>query len=391
LNKEIESAKLRASFNNTDEQAQIKLNELIGKRDQLEADRVGRQKEINQQLIGIQKQIDMETLNQQKQLQKERDDAFKQAMANRVQEFENSQQAEIIALKNRYVNGEIEAEAYNNRLAEIERANLELRQTIFKEFGQQLLNETTLSAELRAQIQADLEKNLIDSEEKILDAKIKASQQATEASKKEAAIKKQSEQAKLSAVGDSIGNIGALYEQNSEQYKNIAALQTLISTYEGAQNTYTALAKINPILAAVSAGAAVVAGLARVAQIRSTPAFADGVIGLEGAGTETSDSIDARLSKGESVITAKTTSMFAPILAQMEKIAGNNPNWGRSGNKKFATGVIGLGSMASSFIQPPQRGLDASDLSQIQPIVKVTDINRVQGEVARTVRVADVG
>jgi len=37
------------------------------------------------------------------------------------------------------------------------------------------------------------------------------------------------------------------------------------------------------------------------------PAFATGVVDLKGAGTETSDSINARLSRGESVITAKGT------------------------------------------------------------------------------------
>jgi hypothetical protein len=37
------------------------------------------------------------------------------------------------------------------------------------------------------------------------------------------------------------------------------------------------------------------------------PQFATGVVDLKGAGTETSDSIHARLSKGESVITAKGT------------------------------------------------------------------------------------
>jgi hypothetical protein len=37
------------------------------------------------------------------------------------------------------------------------------------------------------------------------------------------------------------------------------------------------------------------------------PAFAEGVVDLQGKGTETSDSIFAKLSKGESVITAKGT------------------------------------------------------------------------------------
>ena len=62
-----------------------------------------------------------------------------------------------------------------------------------------------------------------------------------------------------------------------------------------------------------------------------TPKFATGVIGLNGPGTETSDSIPAYLSKGESVMTAKATKQFAPMLAQMEMAVGNKPNWDYSG------------------------------------------------------------
>jgi hypothetical protein len=44
-----------------------------------------------------------------------------------------------------------------------------------------------------------------------------------------------------------------------------------------------------------------------VSAARSAGGFKDGVVGLDGAGTETSDSIPAWLSRGESVITARAT------------------------------------------------------------------------------------
>jgi hypothetical protein len=47
------------------------------------------------------------------------------------------------------------------------------------------------------------------------------------------------------------------------------------------------------------------------------PEFAKGVVGLQGAGTETSDSIHAKLSKGESVITAKATRANKDALTAM--------------------------------------------------------------------------
>ena len=92
------------------------------------------------------------------------------------------------------------------------------------------------------------------------------------------------------------------------------------------------------------AALAAATGAAQIAVIASQPppprpSFATGVIGLDGPGTATSDSIDARLSRGESVITAKATERFAPVLAQMEMAVGNRPNF-QLGNRKFATGYI---------------------------------------------------
>jgi hypothetical protein len=79
--------------------------------------------------------------------------------------------------------------------------------------------------------------------------------------------------------------------------------------------------------------------LSSAGEVPAPPRFATGVIGLDGAGTATSDSIDAKLSRGESVITAKATERFAPVLAQMEMAVGNRPNF-QLGNRKFATGYI---------------------------------------------------
>lgn len=58
------------------------------------------------------------------------------------------------------------------------------------------------------------------------------------------------------------------------------------------------------------------AGLAEAAVVQSkpTPKFKDGVINLQGEGTATSDSITAKLSKGESVMTARETQEHMPIL-----------------------------------------------------------------------------
>lgn len=72
-------------------------------------------------------------------------------------------------------------------------------------------------------------------------------------------------------------------------------------------NTAVAVVKSlpNPFLVALSIATGAVE--AALVASRPLPKFAKGVIGLQGAGTKTSDSITARLSKGESVMTADET------------------------------------------------------------------------------------
>lgn len=49
---------------------------------------------------------------------------------------------------------------------------------------------------------------------------------------------------------------------------------------------------------------------------------------VTGPGSDTSDSIPAMLSNGESVMTAKATKMFGPTLSVMNKIGGGTDNFG---------------------------------------------------------------
>ena len=70
----------------------------------------------------------------------------------------------------------------------------------------------------------------------------------------------------------------------------------------------------NNINAGLNIATIAATAIPQAAAILKKPAFKDGVIDLQGAGTGTSDSIDARLSKGESVMTAKETLQHKPLL-----------------------------------------------------------------------------
>jgi hypothetical protein len=140
----------------------------------------------------------------------------------------------------------------------------------------------------------------------------------------------------------------------------------------------------------ISAGVAILTGLAnvrKILQVKEPPKpvtirkFAGGVIGLDGAGTETSDSIQARLSKGESVVTAKATRVFAPVLADMERAVGNQPNF-QLGNRRFASGLIGQFSpQAIGFDSEKVIRETIQSVARIPVVVSERDITETQQSV----------
>jgi hypothetical protein len=65
---------------------------------------------------------------------------------------------------------------------------------------------------------------------------------------------------------------------------------------------------------------------------------------LTGPGTGTSDSINAMLSNGESVINARSTQMFAPILSAINQMGGGVAFTGVNSANAYATGGLFSGS-----------------------------------------------
>ena len=158
-----------------------------------------------------------------------------------------------------------------------------------------------------------------------------------------------------------------------EVQKAFQITQALIGAAQGIIQSF----QLGPIAGAI---AAIIVGATTAAQIAviqsqkppAAPGFAGGVIGLNGPGTETSDSIPARLSKGESVITASGTNFAQSNYPGLLEFLNTR--------NRFATGVINFGgaSLPSSVNDSTERLISA--ISGISPIVKVTDINKKQSD-----------
>lgn len=144
----------------------------------------------------------------------------------------------------------------------------------------------------------------------------------------------------MDAVGMTAGAIqgllGAVAGDNEEMQKYMKAagmVQILMSMGVGiAQAIQAGSGLMFPAnLAAIATGVAAVIGgvtsainLFKQTETAAAPKFATGGL-VTGPGTGTSDSITARLSNGESVMTARATQQFAPLLSAMNVAGGGAP------------------------------------------------------------------
>ena len=154
----------------------------------------------------------------------------------------------------------------------------------------------------------------------------------------------------------SLMSMSAFADENEE----LAKLSKVLALGEIAINTGTAIAKgvsqaqsvpYPANLAAIATTVATV--LSNIATAISTVKSAKFATGgaVEGEGTETSDSIPAMLSNGESVLTAAATRMFAPALSAFNQMGGGVPitvqNNGTQMGEEFLANAVAKGmSMA---------------------------------------------
>lgn len=135
-------------------------------------------------------------------------------------------------------------------------------------------------------------------------------------------------------------------------------------------------------------GRAVISGAIVAAQAIASlsQGFATGGY-VSGAGTGKSDSIPARLSNGESVINAKSTAMFRPLLSDLN-VAG--------GGRAFATGGYVGNSSAGSYISGLSAGAGArmQQDALLQAIINrpvVVDVKDIVGGIEQRAEVVDAG
>lgn len=185
------------------------------------------------------------------------------------------------------------------------------------------------------------------------------------------------EQAKYEAIGGLINGMSQIAEAFGEDSKGLAKAAKVLALGEIAVNTGKAIAAgvaqaqsvgyPANILAIATTVATIMGNVATAIKTVKSAKFATGGA-VYGSGTATSDSIQARLSNGESVLNAAATSMFAPALSAMNQLGGGVPIVVSGGRTE-----MGEEMLANAFA----KGMARSP----RPVVSVEEINSVQDRV----------
>ena len=161
----------------------------------------------------------------------------------------------------------------------------------------------------------------------------------------------------IAMVAAGFGALATLFGDNFEMNKRFSQAETLVNTYLAAQKAYTSqLIPGDPTSLARAIAAASIAGiqgLARVIQIENTQPPAEAADGLlVGQGSGRMDNIPVKVSNGESIINARSTKMFKPLLSAINQAGG--------GRRFAAGGITGLSTQTS-----PETNL-LNQISQLQ-------------------------
>lgn len=177
----------------------------------------------------------------------------------------------------------------------------------------------------------------------------------------------------FSQMFDALGSEG---EEFAEFSKALAVFQIAISTAEAIAGAVAAGSKATSwiTIAATIAGsiAAVVAAMAQAdSKVESAklPSYADGGL-ITGPGTGTSDSITARVSNGEAVMTAAVVADWGAVLSAINVSSGGN-----------AIDTSHLPSRSSGGMEQMEEMMERVMLKMPRPVVSVADINRGQNRV----------
>lgn len=339
LQKEIDnrtkliSLQLEAVKKGSEQEYQLRMQQLLSQRDAELAD-----KELTEQMkLAIvdkyDKQMDDLILQREQEISEKQQEAVRLRMENEIMQLQQSGASELEILQ------------------EQASQKLELLNSIQQQEG--------------------------ESEQEFLNRKLQANQEYIDAKKAIADKEVEIEQVKFQAIETITSGLSSAFETLGENNKTFAILSKTLALAEIAINTGKALAagiaqaQSVPFPANLAAIATTVAtilsNIAVATKTVKSAKFATGGL-VTGLGTGTSDSIPAQLSNGESVMTARATSMFAPLLSSFNQMGGGVP----INVTQTSSQALGEDMLARAV---------AKGVQSMRPVVSVEEITSVSNRV----------
>lgn len=336
-------------------------------------------RERQRQQVEVSYERQIEDLRTRLQTEKDLTVEAQSAINTQIVALEQQKQMELQTMKQEDLEAEIERRQEEfETLLEQEQEQIQVRFETLLE--QNIGNEQArLEIELqqkKAELDA-LQKLESESQEAFNLRKLKAQNAYNAQKKKLNDYELQMEQTKLEAMSQITGSLSGLLEALGGENEAFVGLSKMLALAEIAINTGKAIAAgtaqamsvpFPANLAAIATTiATVMANITTAINTVKSAKFATGGL-VTGPGTGTSDSIPAMLSNGESVMTARTTSMFAPILSSFNQMGGGVPiSVAESSNQ-----TLGEDMLARSI----QKGM-----AGIRPVVSVEEITQVSNRV----------
>ena len=293
-------------------------------------------------------------------IQKDREDAYNKGLDSLTRLFNRQEIERLKALQQGLIT---EEEFANQQLASREiqlQSLIDLNKTYFK--------ETSDLEKEAAQNAVEIKKKQTEDEKTLAKSRLDAERQTIDGLKQ--------------VAGDAI----ALAGEQTEAGKALSIASTLIATYEGATKAFTSLSEvpvIGPALGAVAAGLAIANGLANVKRISDIQTNA-----AAGGGTFYTKGPTMLLVGDNNGGREKVT--VEPIASRGKTTVSRNSNL-----VKMAGGGTLISDGGASISEVTSRVNNQLNLKELianlpAPIVKVTDIDRVNSNRAKTAKVSQL-
>lgn len=329
-----------------------------------------KQRELQLAQLDVQEQLDREEIEKSVQNEQERENlllALQQSYNAQRLEVEKQFDDELEQARLTAIQQDYEERIFQAGENELEALRLQ------RDMKLELLNEshqleTESDEEWRAR-QLELQKNYYEADKELDEKRFE--------------MKK----ANAEAIAGLMGTLSDAFGELGESNKAFAKLSKVLALGEIAVNTGVALAagikqaQSVPfpanIAAVATTVATILANIATAIKTVNSAKFAEGGL-VTGAGTGTSDSITARVSNGESIMTANSTAMFAPLLSSLNQLGGGVPIVPQASPSQ----QIGEEFLAAAVA----RGMEMAP----RPVVSVEEINSVGRRVEVIENIASV-